>query len=133
VEDLSAGERKRSVGIFWRSSEEYREGAGEEGWKDKDALLVKYKKKLKEFAEIPAEARTIIELELEKQASLKKNSVEFHGVRSPLWVPGPDGRQQRPSAPRTFRWRSSRSIWWKFSLYNERENGSATRVCSAIK
>ena len=36
------------------------------GWNNKDALLGKYKKKLAKFVEIPAEARTANESELEK-------------------------------------------------------------------
>jgi len=54
---------------------------------DKDALLGKYKKKLAEFVEIPAEARTAIESELEKLASLEKNSAEFNVTRTYLdWL-----------------------------------------------
>jgi len=54
---------------------------------DKDALLGKYRKKLAEFAGIPAEARAAIESELEKLASLEKNSAEFNVTRTYLdWL-----------------------------------------------
>ena len=64
-----------------------KKGGGE--WDDKDALLGKYKKKLAKFVEIPAEARTANESELEKR--VKKNSAELLGARSLPWVPDPEG------------------------------------------
>jgi ATP-dependent Lon protease len=54
---------------------------------DKDALIEKYRKKLSEYTEVPAEVMETIEAELEKFSALEKNSSEYNVTRSYLdWL-----------------------------------------------
>mmetsp|Transcript_37123 Transcript_37123/g.54588 ORF Transcript_37123/g.54588 Transcript_37123/m.54588 type:complete len:1044 (+) Transcript_37123:158-3289(+) len=54
---------------------------------DKEALMEKYRKKLKDYPEIPSEIMKVIDAELEKLSSLEKNSSEFNVTRSYLdWL-----------------------------------------------
>mmetsp|Transcript_19443 Transcript_19443/g.55940 ORF Transcript_19443/g.55940 Transcript_19443/m.55940 type:complete len:1075 (-) Transcript_19443:91-3315(-) len=54
---------------------------------DKEALLQKYRKQLKEYPAIPKEANDVIESELEKLSTLEKNSTEFNVTRNYLdWL-----------------------------------------------
>jgi Lon-like ATP-dependent protease len=56
---------------------------------DKDALIEKYRKKMAEYSEVPAEAMDIIEAELEKFSTLERNSPEYTTTRSYLdWLTG---------------------------------------------
>jgi len=58
---------------------------------DKETLIEKYRKKLKEFADdaIPKEVNEVIESEMEKLSTLEKNSSEFNVTRSYLdWLTG---------------------------------------------
>uniref|UniRef100_A0A7S4HR69 Lon N-terminal domain-containing protein n=1 Tax=Odontella aurita TaxID=265563 RepID=A0A7S4HR69_9STRA len=54
---------------------------------DKEALIDKYRKKLKDYPQIPEEAMGVIDSELEKLSTLEKNSTEFNVTRSYLdWL-----------------------------------------------
>eukprot|EP00568_Trieres_chinensis_P005034 CAMPEP_0183299092 /NCGR_PEP_ID=MMETSP0160_2-20130417/5907_1 /TAXON_ID=2839 ORGANISM="Odontella Sinensis, Strain Grunow 1884" /NCGR_SAMPLE_ID=MMETSP0160_2 /ASSEMBLY_ACC=CAM_ASM_000250 /LENGTH=937 /DNA_ID=CAMNT_0025461261 /DNA_START=30 /DNA_END=2843 /DNA_ORIENTATION=+ len=54
---------------------------------DKEALITKYRKKLKDCVEVPEEAMGVIDSELEKLSTLEKNSTEFNVTRSYLdWL-----------------------------------------------
>lgn len=54
---------------------------------DKEALIEKYRKQLKEYPDIPEEAMETIEAELEKMSTLEKNSAEYNVTRSYLdWL-----------------------------------------------
>jgi ATP-dependent Lon protease len=54
---------------------------------DKDALIEKFRKQLSDYPSVPAEVMETIEAELEKFASLEKNSPEFNVTRSYLdWL-----------------------------------------------
>lgn len=56
---------------------------------DKDALLQKFRQQLSEYPDVPAEIMETIESELEKFASLEKNSAEFNVTRGYLdWLVG---------------------------------------------
>ena len=51
---------------------------------DKNALVAKYKKKLKSFTSIPEESEKAITSELEKIQSLEKNSSEMRRLNKKL-------------------------------------------------
>mmetsp|Transcript_7964 Transcript_7964/g.16742 ORF Transcript_7964/g.16742 Transcript_7964/m.16742 type:complete len:977 (-) Transcript_7964:30-2960(-) len=54
---------------------------------DKEALIEKYKKQLAEYPEVPKEAMATIQEELDKFATLEKNSPEYNVTRSYLdWL-----------------------------------------------
>ncbi|CAM9638683.1 unnamed protein product, partial [Phaeothamnion confervicola] len=54
---------------------------------DKEALLNKYRERLKGFKELTADAQRAIEEELDKLSALEKNSPEFNGTRNYLdWL-----------------------------------------------
>ena len=54
---------------------------------DKEALLAKYREKLEGCAEIPDEAKELIDSEMEKMSTLEKNSTEFNVTRNYLdWL-----------------------------------------------
>lgn len=54
---------------------------------DKDAIIEKYRKKLSEYPNVPTEAMETIEAELEKFATLERNSPEYTTTRSYLdWL-----------------------------------------------
>jgi ATP-dependent Lon protease len=56
---------------------------------DKDAIIGNYRKTLSEYPDVPKEAMEVIEAELEKFASLEKNSPEYNVTRSYLdWLVG---------------------------------------------
>lgn len=56
---------------------------------DKEALIKKYRAKLAEYKEVPAEAMETIEAELDKFSTLEKNSPEYNVTRSYLdWLVG---------------------------------------------
>lgn len=56
---------------------------------DKEALIEKFKKQLAEYPEVPKEAMTVIQEELDKFATLEKNSPEYNVTRSYLdWLTG---------------------------------------------
>ena len=56
---------------------------------DKEALIEKYRKQLKEYKEVPEEVMETIDSELEKLSTLEKNSAEFNVTRSYLdWLCG---------------------------------------------
>lgn len=54
---------------------------------DKEALITKYRKQLKDCPDIPEEAMEVIDSELEKLSTLEKNSTEFNVTRNYLdWL-----------------------------------------------
>uniref|UniRef100_A0A7S3P6J3 Lon protease homolog, mitochondrial n=1 Tax=Amphora coffeiformis TaxID=265554 RepID=A0A7S3P6J3_9STRA len=54
---------------------------------DKDAIIAKYRQQLSEYPAVPEEVMEVIESELDKFASLEKNSPEFQVTRSYLdWL-----------------------------------------------
>ena len=54
---------------------------------DKEALLLKYRKKIAAFPSVPEEVMEVIDSELEKLSTLEKNSSEFNVTRSYLdWL-----------------------------------------------
>lgn len=56
---------------------------------DKDALMEKFRKQLKEYPEVPEEVMEVIESEMEKFSTLEKNSPEYNVTRSYLdWLCG---------------------------------------------
>lgn len=56
---------------------------------DKEAVMEKYRKQLKEYPEIPAEVMSVIDAEMEKLSTLEMNSSEYQVTRNYLdWLCG---------------------------------------------